>query len=253
VTRVVLAEVFRRWRRWDRRAAQRVTRYVANSEATRERIARCLERDAEVVHPPVEVHRFAPGARGDHFVVLSELMAHKRLAVAVEAFNALGLPLVVVGDGPDGRRLRSLAGPNVRFEGRVPDERVRDLLATARALVVPSTEEFGIAAVEAQAAGAPVVALREGGLRESVVEDVTGVFFDTPDPAALAAAVRRLEEMTIDPARCVENARRFAPERFAHAMRRVVGEAVGAAHAGGVAANGNGNGAVTDPVGEPAR
>src|SRR4051794_12535965 len=104
ITRPALAEVLDRWRAWDRRAAQRVTHYVANSSVTRERIARCLGRDADVVSPPVHVDRFRPGPVGDHYVVLSELMAHKRLALAVEAFNRLGLPLVVVGDGPDARR-----------------------------------------------------------------------------------------------------------------------------------------------------
>ena len=229
VTRVVLAEVFRRWRTWDRQAAARVTRYVANSQTTRERIARCLERDATVVYPPVEVDRFRRGSVGDHYLVLSELMAHKRLGVAVEAFDRLGLPLVVVGDGPDARRLRGLAGPTVRFTGRISDSRVEELLASARALVVPATEEFGIAAVEAQAAGRPVVALRDGGVCESVVEDLTGVFFDQPTPAALAAAVQRFETLTFEPEACMENARRFEPARFATGIRAVVAEALGAA------------------------
>lgn len=226
VTRVALAEVFRRWRTWDRRAAQRVTRYVANSRVTRERIARCLGRDADVVYPPVQVDRFRPGPVGDHYLVLSELMAHKRLAVAVEAFNRLKLPLVLVGDGPDARRLQSLAGPTIRFEGRVSDARVEKLLSSARALVVPATEEFGIAAVEAQAAGRPVIALRDGGLQETVIEGLTGTFFDVPDPDALADAVRRFDPLSVDPELCVTNARSFEPGRFADEMRRIVADTV---------------------------
>src|SRR6201999_1942768 len=108
-----------------------------------------------------------PGTVGDHYVVLAELMAHKRIDIAVEAFSRLGLPLVVIGDGPEGRRLRRIAGPSVRFTGRASDARVAEILAGARALVVTASEEFGIAAVEALAAGRPVIALGEGGGRES--------------------------------------------------------------------------------------
>ena len=116
-TRAALGAVLQRWRQWDWIAAQRVDRYVANSETTRRRIARYFTRDAEVVYPPVEIERFAPAAPGDHYVVLSELMPHKRIELAVRAFNALRRPLVVIGDGPDARRLQRLAGPTVRFAG----------------------------------------------------------------------------------------------------------------------------------------
>jgi glycosyltransferase involved in cell wall biosynthesis len=226
LARAALGHVLDRWRDWDRQAALRVDRYVANSYATRERVAASFGRDADVVYPPVEIGRFAPGPVGEHYVVLSELMAHKRLDVAVHAFNRLGLPLVVVGNGPDGRRLRQLAGPTIRFTGRVDDRQVAELLASARAMVVPGSEEFGIAAVEAQAAGRPVIALRDGGLRETVVEGVTGAFFDAPEPDALAEAVAAFDPLSVDPADCVASAGRFAPERFAAEMRRIVGETV---------------------------
>ena len=110
-------------------------------------------------------------------------MPHKRIDVAVRAFNDLRLPLVVIGNGPDYRRLRRLAGPTVTFTGRVSDPEAAERLAAARALVVTATEEFGIAAVEAQAAGRPVIALADGGVRETVVEGVTGTFYASPDPA----------------------------------------------------------------------
>ena len=117
-------------------------------------------------------------------------MAHKRIDVAIRAFNALGLPLVVVGDGPEWRRLRRLAGPTVRLTGRLSDGEVADLLRTAQALVVTAEEEFGIAAVESLASGRPVIALRSGGVLETVTAGRTGAFYDdADDPAALAAAV----------------------------------------------------------------
>ena len=131
-----------------------------------------------------------PGPVGAHYLVLAELMAHKRIDVAIRAFNALGRPLVVVGDGPEWRRLRRLAGPTVRLTGRLSDGEVADLLRTAQALVVTAEEEFGIAAVESLASGRPVIALRSGGVLETVTAGRTGAFYDDgDDPRALAAAV----------------------------------------------------------------
>jgi glycosyltransferase involved in cell wall biosynthesis len=225
--RAALGLVFQRWRQWDWIAAQRVDAYVANSETTQRRVARYFGREATVLHPPVETARFAPGAVGDAYVVLSELMPHKRIDVAVRAFNDLRLPLVVIGNGPDYRRLRRLAGPTVTFAGRVSDADAAERLAAARALVVTATEEFGIAAVEAQAAGRPVIALADGGVRETVVEGVTGTFYASPDPAALAAAVRAFDPLAIDPRACVENAARFDVSHFRHGLRAVVDRAVG--------------------------
>jgi glycosyltransferase involved in cell wall biosynthesis len=228
VSRAVLGTVLQRWRQWDWIAAQRVDRYVANSETTRRRVARYFTREADVVYPAVEVQRFSPGEVGEDYVVLSELMAHKRIEVAVRAFGALRMPLLVVGEGPDLRRLSRMAGPTVRFTGRVTDERAAALLQRAKALVVTATEEFGIAAVEAQAAGRPVIALGEGGVTETVIDGETGTFFSAPDPEALAEAVRRFDPLAVDPAACVANAHRFSTEAFHGAMELVVGEALAA-------------------------
>jgi glycosyltransferase involved in cell wall biosynthesis len=221
-----LRAIFARWRQWDWIAAQKVDRYVANSTTTARRIRRYLSREATVLHPPVELARFQPaGTVGEEYVVLSELMAHKRIAVAIEAFNRLERPLVVVGNGPEERRLRRLAGPTVRFEGHVPDDRAAELLARSRALVVTATEEFGIAAVEAQAAGRPVIALAEGGARETVLEGVTGTFYAHPEPGVLAAAVERFDALGVDPEACRANAERFDVGHFRRGLRAVVDEA----------------------------
>lgn len=228
VVRAGLGVVLKRWRQWDWIAAQRVDRYIANSETTRRRIARYFTREAEVVYPPVEIERFAPGVVGEHYAVLSELMSHKRIELAVRAFNQLGRPLVVIGDGPDARRLQRLAGPSIRFTGRVSDAEVARLLATSRALVVTATEEFGIAAVEAQAAGRPVIALDEGGVTESVQEGRTGVFYETATPEALAEAVAAFDPLSVDPADCVANAQRFGVDAFAQEIRAIVGQTLAA-------------------------
>ncbi|MGZ8635197.1 MAG: glycosyltransferase [Solirubrobacteraceae bacterium] len=222
VGRAALGAVFQRWRQWDWIAAQRVDAYLANSHTTKKRVARYFGRDATVLHPPVDVGRFTPAEPGGAYVVLSELMAHKRIEVAVRAFNELRLPLVVVGNGPDARRLHRLAGPTVSFAGRVSDAEAARILARSRALVVTATEEFGIAAVEAQAAGRPVIALHEGGVRETVIEGETGIFFDKPEPAALAEAVLAFDALAVDPAACVASARRFDTAHFRRGLRSVV-------------------------------
>jgi glycosyltransferase involved in cell wall biosynthesis len=219
--------LFNRWRQWDWIAAQRVDEYVVISELTRRRVRRYYGRESTVLHPPVETARFAPlDTVGDYYLVVSELMFHKRIEVAVEAFNRLRRPLVIVGDGPELRRLRRLAGPTIRFEGRVPDERVAELMRRARALVVTATEEFGIAAVEAQAAGRPVIALAQGGACETVLEGETGTFYDEADPDALAAAVAAFDPLSVEPAACVAQAARFDVGRFREGLEAVVADAL---------------------------
>jgi glycosyltransferase involved in cell wall biosynthesis len=225
--RPALRWLFNRWRQWDWIAAQRVDRYLVNSDLTRRRVKRYYGRDSSVLPPPVETARFAPSdSLGDYYLVVSELMFHKRIEVAVEAFNRLRRPLVVVGDGPELRRLRRMAGPTVRFEGRVPDRRVEELMRRARALVVTATEEFGIAAVEAQAAGRPVIALAEGGACETVIEGETGTFYDRPDADSLAAAVAAFDPLEVDPAACAAQAAGFDVARFRHGLELDVGEAL---------------------------
>jgi glycosyltransferase involved in cell wall biosynthesis len=217
MTRAVLRGTFRRWRQWDWIAAQRTDRYVANSRTTRARIRAYFGREARVVHPPVETQRFSPGPVGDHYVVVSELMAHKRIDVAIQAFNHLRLPLIVIGDGPASRELRRIAGPTVRFAGRLPDDAVASILQGARALVLTSIEEFGIAAVECQAAGRPVIAHRGGGALETVVDGVTGCFW-SGGPSELASAILRFDDTAVDSSQCVRNAARFDAANFRRGM-----------------------------------
>jgi glycosyltransferase involved in cell wall biosynthesis len=225
VSRAVLRTLFHRWRQWDWIAAQRVDSYLANSRTTRGRVRAYFGRDAHVVHPPVDTGRFELRPPADHYLVLSELMPHKRIDLAVQAFTALGLPLVVAGDGPDARRLRGLAGPTVRFAGRVSDAEVAELLATARALVVTAVEEFGIAAVEAQAAGRPVISVGAGGALETVVDGVTGRLW-TGGATELADAIRAFDTDAVDPQECVRSAARFDRSVFRRDLPREVERAV---------------------------
>ncbi len=229
MTRAVLGPLLSSWRRWDWHAAQNVDRYVANSRTTKERIRRYWHREANVVFPPVETERFAPvrpEQREDFYMALGELMPHKRLDVTIEAFNRLGRKLLVVGDGPESRHLHRLAGPTISFAGRVSDERVAELLARCRALVVTATEEFGIAAIEAQAAGRPVIALADGGILETVSDGETGAFFEALDPDHLATVIDGFDDQAVDPAACARLAARYGIERFGTRMRAEISAAL---------------------------
>jgi len=213
LTRAFLRSAFRRWRQWDWIAAQRTNRYVANSRITQARIRAYFGRESAVVYPPVDTARFSPGTVGDYYLIVSELMAHKQIDVAIEAFNKLKLPLVIVGDGPHARRLQRDAGPTVKLVGRLSDADVAGAIQGARALIVTSVEEFGIAAVESQAAGRPVIARGAGGVLETIVDGVTGCFW-SGGPDQLAEAVLEFDEAAVDPLVLVAHAEQFGSESF---------------------------------------
>ena len=225
VSRALLRGILRRWRQWDWIAAQRVDRYLTISQTARARIRHYWGREATIVHPPVDTERFSPAQPQDYYLVLSELMRHKQIDIAIQAFNRLRLPLMVVGDGPDERRLRRMAGPTIQFVGRVPDPEAARLLAGCRALVVTAVEEFGLAAVEAQAAGRPVISVGAGGALETVIEGETGAFWHG-GPEQLATTVGSFDTDAIDPEACVRSAQRFSLERFRSRMPREVERAL---------------------------
>jgi glycosyltransferase involved in cell wall biosynthesis len=218
--------VLDRVRRWDVEASERVTRYVANSEITRGRIHEFYERDSVVVHPPVDVDRFAPAAPQDWFLTVTEVVRHKRVEVALEAARRAGAHIKVVGTGPDLDRLKHTYGDRAEFLGRVDDAALAGLYARARALVVANVEEFGITAVEAQAAGRPVLAADGGGARETVIEGETGHRLPVGDVDALAEAMADADLDRFEPERLVANARRFSLELFRRRMRAEVERAL---------------------------
>jgi glycosyltransferase involved in cell wall biosynthesis len=214
--RPLLRGVLSRVRSWDLDASQRVTHYVANSQITRERIQRVWNRDAEIVHPPVEVDRFEIGTPEDFFLVVMELVRHKRVDLALEAARKAGKPIKVVGTGPDAERLQALHGDHAEFLGRVDDAGLTDLYARALGLIVPNVEEFGIAAVEAQASGRPVVAVNAGGVRETVVDGTTGVLVPVDDVNAMAEALSATDFTRFVPERIRQHAYGFSTEAFKH-------------------------------------
>jgi glycosyltransferase involved in cell wall biosynthesis len=212
-------------RQWDVTSSARVDYFVANSTAVASRIRKYWRRESEVVHPPVETARFSPApSRDDFYLFAGELAPYKRADLAVSACTALGRRLVVIGDGPDARRLQKIAGPSVEFLGRVSDDVLADHYGRCRALLFPGEEDFGIVPVEAMASGAPVICFDRGGARDTVIPDVTGIFFKEQTLAETINAIRRFEMVahTFDPERLREHASGFAKELF----RRRFGELI---------------------------
>ena len=211
----LLALLMRAFRRWDVKAAARVQCFAAISQSVAQRVQFAYQRQAPVIYPPVDVERFKPARhREAFFITVTRLVAHKRVDLMVRAFSTLNLPLVIVGDGPELANLRQLAGPTIRFTGYLPDEQVAELLGRARGFICTTEEDFGIAIVEAQAAGCPVIAYQCGGALETVVDGVTGLFFKEQTPESLSDAVVRLNSMHLHTSDLVAHAQRFNKQRF---------------------------------------
>jgi glycosyltransferase involved in cell wall biosynthesis len=221
--RPLLRRQLARIRRWDLKASHRVDAYIAISELSRKRIRRYYGRDSLVIHPPVETHRFAPGVPGDSLLVVSEIVRHKRLAIALEAARRAKAPIRVVGSGPDHEALRA-AYPEVDFLGRADDEELARLYASARAVIVPSMEEFGIVAVEAQASGRPVIAANAGGAKETVIDGQTGRLAQLDDVDSFVEAIKSLDTLDFEPEQAVQNAQRFSVEKFKQRLSEYVAE-----------------------------
>ena len=224
--RAVFAPVSNYMRLWDFASAARVDEFVANSANVRRRIQKAWRREARVVYPPVAVEDCYWREPEDYYLVVSELVTYKRVDVAVRAFARMGRRLRVVGDGPEFKNLKRMAGPGVEFCGRVADGELRGLMARSRALIVPGEEDFGMAPVEALASGKPVVALGRGGSLESVPasDPFGGVFFDEPDEALLAGALDRFElvEAQVRPGELQAWAEQFSEAHFLAHMRGVL-------------------------------
>jgi glycosyltransferase involved in cell wall biosynthesis len=225
--RALMAPFANYLRLWDFASAARVDQFIANSDNVRKRIWKTYRRESEVIYPPVEVESFYWRPAGDYFLIVSELVPYKRIDIAVRVFARTGRRLVVAGGGPEYRRLKSLAGRATEFAGRVPDEQLRELYASCRALLLPGEEDFGMTAVEALASGKPVVALGRGGALESVPFEAPrgGVFYEAPDEAYLEAALLEFDqiEASVSPTALQRYAQRFSTSRFHRKMALALG------------------------------
>lgn len=215
----------RAFRRWDRKSVSRVHEIATISCAVARRIASAYDRTAPVIHPPVEVERFSPDREREKFyMTVSRLVPHKRLDIVVKAFSQLNLPLLVVGEGAELSRLQRIAAPNIRFLGYATDADVARLLGKARGFVCMAEEDFGIAIVEAQAAGCPVIAYGKGGALETVIDGVTGVFFYEQSVQSLVDAVQEFENrwMRFQSNDLIQNARKYSKSHFMEKFNRFV-------------------------------
>jgi glycosyltransferase involved in cell wall biosynthesis len=227
MARRLLPALVARLRRQDYLAAQRPDAFMAISTHVAARIAKYYRRRAQVVHPPVDVERFAgqPRHEGGYYLSAGRIVPYKRVPVAVAACERLGRPLKVIGTGRGMDAVRAAAGPHTELLGAVGDDELTELVAGARALLFPGEEDFGIVPVEAQAAGVPVIAYGIGGVRDTVVDGTTGLLYDDPGVDGLCAAIEAFEGQDFDEAAIRDNAARFAPEHFRDAFVRVVNEA----------------------------
>ena len=214
-------------RDWDRAASERVTQYIAISELSRRRIQEAYGRDASIIHPPVDVDRFRADEPEDYFLLVGELVRHKNPEIALEAAQRVGAKVKIVGGGPERDRLARQYAGTAEFVGRTDDAQLARLYARCRAFLMPAVEEFGIVAVEAMAAGRPVVAAAAGGALETVAEGVSGVLVRPRDVDALAEALRETDFDAFDPAAVQAHARQFSTQAFQLRLRQAVSAAAG--------------------------
>lgn len=229
LTRAAASTLAPALRKWDVATADRVDRFVANSEFVRRRIREYYDRDAVVVHPFVDDRWLqAPfeADRGDYHLVLSALVPYKKIELAISAAKRSSKRLIIIGDGPLRQKLSTMAGPGIAVRGWVEDDELRRLVGQAQSLIIPGVEDFGITALEAMASGTPVIGCRTGGVRDSVVDGETGLLFETGDVNSLSAAIERAEKTEWDRDALRHRASRFSRVSFIEAVRSVLLEQV---------------------------
>lgn len=223
IAKLCLPYFIHRVRRWDEITSNRVDNFIAISNEIRRRIWKHYRRDSDIIHPPVDTSRFAVSKQDSgYYLVLSRLLPYKRIDVAIEAFNFLNMPLKIVGDGRDMKRLKKIAGSTVEFLGRLPDGEMQRCLRECRALVFPGFEDFGLTPVEAMACGKPVIAYGGGGALETVVDGITGKFFYEQTPEAIVRVVRSFDPTAFDPTELRSHAESFDVSVFKNQIKRYV-------------------------------
>lgn len=202
-------------RMWDKISADRVDAYIANSKHVQKRIKKYYRKDSKVVYPMIDTEAFqATAKKKDFFVAIGRLIPYKKFDLIVEAFNDLNLPLVIIGTGVAEKELRKKANSNITFTGHIPDFELKKYLREARALIFPQVEDFGIVPLEAMASGTPVIALNEGGAKETIINKETGILFDEQNVYSLKAAVHQFEKTNWDTKKIVAQAKKFDTQVF---------------------------------------
>lgn len=218
---------FVRWmQKLDLESVKGVDVFIANSTVTQERIKKYYGRPSTVIYPPVDIERFTPPPKTERngFVLWGRHVPYKRFDIAIAACNQLKVPLTIIGSGPDTERLQKVAGPTVKFTGRISDEELVKIAQHSKAFLFPNEEDFGISAVEALAAGTPVIAYAKGGALDIVEDGVTGILFKEQSAASLIAAMKRFETYSFLPATLHRKSKRFAKSLFATKIQKIVSD-----------------------------
>lgn len=224
--RPVIPFFVKKMRKLDLESTKDIDMFIANSTVTQQRIKEYYNKPSTVVYPPVEVNRFTPPPKGerDGYVLWGRHVPYKRFDLAIQAANKLNAKLTIAGTGPDTERLKSLAGPTVKFVGRISDDELVKLAQSSKAFLFPNEEDFGISAVEALAAGTPVIAYKKGGALDIVQDGETGVFFEEQTIESLVAAMKRFETLEFLPATLHRKAKRFDKGLFATKMQKIISD-----------------------------
>ncbi len=226
IIKKILPLVLHKLRLWDLFAAQRVDHFIANSKYISRQIKKYYNRESVVIYPPVEVDNYSISSEiKDYYVLVSRLRPYKKVDIAVRAFNELGLPLVIIGSGDELKRLKKIAKANITFLGEVDEETKIKYVQEAKAFIHPQVEDFGISAVEAMAAGRPVIAFDGGGARETVIDNITGVLFSEQSWETLVYTVLNFDHTKFDPSIIREHALKFSVKRFQDEIKEYVDKA----------------------------
>ncbi|MGL5257632.1 MAG: glycosyltransferase, partial [Proteocatella sp.] len=225
--KAIISKFIHKLRMWDRLASDRVDYFIANSNYIAGRIKKYYRRDSKVIFPPVNTHVYnISDMDEDYYLVVSRLVPYKRIDIAVEAFNKLGLPLVVIGSGSEKEKLQKIAKSNVKILGRLSDEEIMDYYSKCKAFIFPGEEDFGITPVEAQSSGRPVIAYGRGGALDTVLDGKTGLFFDEQNTESLCEAVSKFEKNGVlyTKQEIKEWSEKFSVDRFKMEIENYVSE-----------------------------
>lgn len=221
--RLVLPIFIRALKRWDLSTVNNVSKYIAISSCVKERINKFYDKDAEIIFPPVNTSKYKiSNENGDFFLIVSRLVSYKRIDLAVEAFNQTGEKLLIIGEGPDKIQLQKIAKDNIAFLGRLGDDEVADYMARCKAFIFPGEEDFGITPLEANACGRPVIAYRAGGALDTVIDGITGVFFNEQNSKSLIDGIRKASQLNFDKNKIREHTLKFDEEVFKKNFKQFV-------------------------------
>ncbi len=227
--RWIIASQMKNIRLWDRLSADRVDYFIANSYNVARRIKKTYRRNSKVIYPPVETDFYTPGNMdGDFYLIVSRLVPYKRVDLAIEAFNQIGMPLIIIGGGPELKKYKRMAKSNIKLLGRLSDDEIRDYYQKCKAFIFPGEEDFGITPVEAQACGRPVIAYGKGGALETIVNGSTGLFFFNQDVESLKEAVLNFENNinSFDKESIRKHAEKFSTLRFKNEITNFIDEKI---------------------------